>query len=119
MKSTTDDAAKFREECLLWQGELGLTDWTLQFTVQDSTGSDEADVDFDCDTRHAKITYYVGVDDALHPSDVACHEILHLLLADMCLVAIESRNEEDPLLSREEHKVIERLLKVLGKKRRR
>ena len=119
METGNDEAALFRKECLYWQDLLGLTDWTLQFSAEDAGGKhDEALVDFDCDTRHAKIVYYVGVKDSLHPSDVACHEILHLLFADMLLSAIEARDESDPRLAREEHRAIERLLKVLGKLRR-
>lgn len=119
MKTTSDDAAQFREECLKWQAAFGLTDWTLQFQVVDGVGQkDEADVDYDCNTRHATVTYYTNVDDSLHPSDLALHEILHLLLADMNLAGIDARSESDPILGREEHKVIERLIKVLGKKKR-
>lgn len=114
MKATPDEAAAFREECLAWQAKLGLTDWTLQFKTADADGGlDEAEVDFDCDTRHATITYFLNVKDSLHPKDVARHEILHLLLADMLHAAINGRDESDPILGREEHKVIERLLKVL------
>lgn len=116
MKTAPDEAAQFREECLKWQTRFGLTDWTLQFLTEESPGGhDEAEVDFDCDTRHAKITYYLGVKDSLHPRDVACHEILHVLFADMLLTAIEARDESDPRLAREEHRVIERLLKLLSK----
>ena len=116
MKAGSDEAAQFREECLRWQSEFGLTDWTIQFQAAKSDSPDEADIDYDCDTRHAKSTYYVGVEDSLHPRDVALHEVLHLLLADMLLAAISARDESDPILAREEHKVIERLIKVLNKK---
>lgn len=114
MKTASDEAALFRDECLKWQKRFGLMDWTLQFKVEDANGGhDEAEVDYDCDTRHATITYFMGVEDALHPSDVACHEVLHLLLADSRIAAIDARDESDPILAREEHKVIERLIKVL------
>jgi hypothetical protein len=115
VKATADEAAVFREECLKWQAKFGLTDWTIAFKVEEAKQGvlDEADIYFDCDTRHATITYFTGVMDSLHPKDVACHEILHLLFADTLVAAIEARDEDDPLLAREEHKVIERLLKVL------
>lgn len=119
VKTAPDEAALFREECIKWQRELGLTDWTIQFKVTPANGrTDEAEVDYDCETRHAIITYYMGVEDALHPSDVACHEVLHLLFADMASAGVEAHAEDDPYLAREEHKVIERLLKVLAKKKR-
>jgi hypothetical protein len=119
MQTTPDEAALFREECLYWQREFGLTDWTLQFKIEGpNEDGDEADVYYDCDTRHAMVTYYMGTKDALHPSDVACHEMMHLLFADMTLAGVEARDEQDNVLAREEHKVIERLLKVLAKKRK-
>lgn len=115
MKTENDEAALFRAECLKWQTAFGLTDWTLQFKTEKATqgASHEADAEYDCDTRHCKMTYNIGVEDSLHPTDVAKHEIIHLLLADMVVAAIAARDEADPLLGREEHKVIERLLKVL------
>lgn len=119
MQTTPDEAALFREECIYWQHKLGLTDWTIQFATEPAgPESDEAEIFLDCDTRHATITYYVGVQDSLHPADVACHEILHLLFADMCLAGVNATHEEDVYMVREEHRVIERLLKVLSKLRR-
>lgn len=114
MKATPDEAAIFREECLKWQARFGLLDWTLQFKTEEADGKpDEAEADYDCDTRHVKMTYYLGVKDSLHPKDTALHEMLHVLFADTLQMAIIARNESDPLLGREEHKVIERLIKVL------
>lgn len=119
MQTTAEEAALFREECIYWQKTPGLMDWTIQFATEPAgENNDEAEVFLDCDTRHARITYYVGVQDSLHPSDVALHEILHLLFADMCLAGVNATHEEDVLMMREEHRVIERLLKVLGKLRR-
>lgn len=120
MDTGNDEAALFRKEVIYWQDLLGLTDWTLQIKIEKATQGQthEADADYDCDTRHCKMVYFTDVEDSLHPSDVACHEVLHLLFADAFLAAIEARDESDPLLAREEHKVIERLLKVLGRLRR-
>lgn len=119
MKTSKDEAALFRSEFIRWQSLFGLTDWTVQFKVEEATQgtSHEADIDYDCETRHAVSTYFTGVEDSLHPSDVACHEVQHLLFADMLLAAIQSgprRGESDPVVAREEHRVIERQLKVFG-----
>ncbi len=119
MQTGADEAALFREECHYWQRTFGLTDWAIHVKTEPAGDhNDEAEIDLDCDTRYATITYYVGVKDSLHPSDVACHELLHLLFADMCLAGVNASSEEDVLLLREEHRVIERLLKILGKLRR-
>jgi len=119
MQATKDEAAEFRAECLRWQKEFGLLHWTLQFKTKQAKQKrvDEAEVFFDCETRHAMLTYYLGVEDSLHPKDVAKHEMLHLLFADMLLAAVNAprgeKGENDPDVGREEHKVIEVLLKVI------
>lgn len=118
MKSENDEAAEFRKECIRWQGLLGLTDWFLTFKTEEAEqGSvDEAATDYDEDTRHAIVTYYIGVQDAMHPRDVAYHEMLHLLFVDMIIAAINARNDSDPVLAREEHRVIYKLHAVRGMK---
>jgi len=70
VKTTPDDAAMFREECIRQQSIWGLTDWTIQFGTEPAPQGckDEAMVDLDCDTRHAKMTYYIqAVEDAPEP----------------------------------------------------
>ena len=119
MKSeANDEAAEFRKECIRWQEILGLTDWVLHIKAQEAVDGDDAEAmtDFDCETRHAMVTYYYGIKDAMHPRDVAYHEMLHLLFADMLLIALQARDESDPWLGREEHRVIYRLAQARGKK---
>jgi hypothetical protein len=114
MKATADDAALFRDEVLKWQKKLGLLDWTITVTAEVNPDSEvEALCDYDCETREATMTYYIGVENVTHPRDNAKHEILHLLFADPLLAAIEASSEEDKLVAREEHKAIARLEKVL------
>lgn len=128
MKATADEAARFRDQVLYWLEMFGATDWTITFkTEQAADGQlDEAEADYDCETRHCVMTYYIGVKDALHPDDVALHEVLHLIRADLILVAIEcgriTRTNEEAeshvLLLREEHRLIEREIKVFNKLRK-
>lgn len=117
MKASADDAAQFREECLRWQAEFGLTDWSLDIKSAPTTDDTEAKADYDCDTRLVQLTYYVGTNDVAHPLDNALHEMLHVLFADMLLAAVQAKSESDATLGREEHKVIERLARVLGKRK--
>lgn len=116
MNTSAEEAALFRQECLEWQIALGLTDWTLQFRAVKAPEQNavEAETEFDVDTRHALVTYYLNVENSLHPRDVALHEMLHLALAD--LIAISMYGDE-LLIEREEHRLIERLLKVMRKSR--
>lgn len=121
MKTEPEEAALFRAECIRWQGIFGLTDWIIIIKVSKATEDEqhEAETDFDCETRYATITYNMGVNDAMHPSDVAYHEITHLLLADLIFVALHTRAvdpEADKHLGIEEHKVIMRLHAARGVK---
>lgn len=117
MKTTADEAALFRAECLYWQEQLNLKHWTLQFKTAASKSSDEAETDYDCETRHATIVYYLDTIDSYHPADVALHEMLHLFMADMLLAGVEAKHEDDRILGREEHKCIVVLMPLLSRGR--
>src|SRR5712664_4145108 len=93
MKTEPEEAALFRTECLRWQQVFGLTDWIIIIKVSKASldNQDEAETDFDCETRYATVTYNMGVEDAMHPSDVAYHEMLHLVLADLIFCALHVR----------------------------
>ena len=115
MKNAANEgAAQFRAEMLKQQELWGLKDWTYQFHVKEAKPKQtwEAEVFYDCETRHVKITYFYGIEDALHPVEVARHETLHIAMADMILAAVKARSEGCAALGREEHKFIERALKV-------
>lgn len=121
MKTEDEDAAQFRSECIRWQGIFGLTDWIINIKVEKAKPGEthEAETDFDCETRYAVITYNMGVEDAMHPRDVAYHEIVHLLLADYTWCALHVRGcepESDKQLGIEEHKLIMRLHAARGVK---
>jgi hypothetical protein len=97
----------FEASCRHWQDKLGLTDWTLQFRVAHPKGEHEAEVHFDTESRHATVTAFVGVENALPADRVGAHEMLHLLFADW-EQALKRRDTKGAL--REEHRVVERLL---------
>ena len=118
MKTVPEEAALFRAECMRWQTILGLQDWCLTVKAEKATqNSDtEAVTDYDCDTRSATIIFYYGIEDATHPTDVAYHEMLHLLFSDMLFYAVQARDESDQCTAREEHRVIQRLVAARGQK---
>jgi hypothetical protein len=121
VKTESEDAQQFRAEVIRWQGVFGLTDWIIHIKVQKATPDEqhEAETSFDCETRYATVVYNLGVEDAMHPSDVAYHEICHLLLADLIFVALHVRGidgEADKALGIEEHKAIMRLHAARGVK---
>lgn len=113
MKTTKNGAIAFERACRRWQVTLGLTDWTFSFKTAKADGVHEAEVMYNCETRCAIFTYYVGVDDACTPARIALHEMLHVLLADMLSIAARRADDNHPDALREEHRVIERLLNAL------
>lgn len=106
-------SARFEAACRKWQVTLGLTDWTLHFKTAPADGTHEALVEYNGENRHATITYFTKVQDALVPERVALHEMLHVLFADMLEIAARRASDGHADVAREEHRVIERLLNAL------
>lgn len=106
-------SVRFEAACRRWQATLGLTDWTLTFKTATADGEYEAYVEYNCENRHASITFFVGVKEALSPERVALHEMLHILFADMLSTAARLASDGHKDVGREEHKAIERLLNAL------
>lgn len=106
-------ADRFEFACRKWQVTFGLTDWTLHFATAKADGSHEAEVAYNSENRHATITFYIGVKDALAPERVALHEMLHVLFADMLDASCRRASDGHPDVLREEHRVIERLLNCM------
>jgi hypothetical protein len=112
--SCTIDAAwarRFQIACRHWQKRLGLLDWTI--TYKTKKGTDEAEVDYDCVTRTATITAFLGAKEAEPPARVALHEMLHLLLADAMRLAALRKDDTHPDVDVEEHRAVERLIHVI------
>jgi hypothetical protein len=109
MSKPTPWTKRFEASCRKWHVKLGLTDWTIRYAVEKASDTNEAEVAYNCDSRHAKITAYASAGEALSPERVALHEMLHLLFADVIEVAAQ-RGSSHADVAREEHRLIERLL---------
>lgn len=90
-----------------WVFRLGLTDWYVDFKLDEEGTEAEAQVEYDKNTRHATFTYFSAAGKSYPPDRLALHEVLHLLFGDL----IPEDCGDD--VAREEHRVIERLLNVL------
>jgi hypothetical protein len=112
MSKATVWTKAFEKSCREWHVKLGLTDWTVRYSVEKAHDTNEAEVSYNCDSRHARITSYADAGDSLPAHRVAIHEMLHLLFADMIEVAAQ-RGSAHTDVAREEHRVIERLLNAL------
>lgn len=110
----SDSFAEFEKHCLSWQTRLGLQDWRFIMQHEDGEGPDGqfADVSYDRRTRTARFMFYSKTETAQPIERRARHEVLHVLLADVLGEAAACRSDEHPDVVREEHRLIERLLKV-------
>lgn len=110
---STKDFAAFREACSHWQKRFGLTDWRIDYRSIKDEAHHGAAVQASIESRHAIISYNTFRETGHTISQLACHEVLHLLLADFgATTALRAdRHHADAAL--EEHRVIERLLSVL------
>lgn len=108
------DFARFKAACLDWQRKLGLQDWRLVIKYEKGAGSEGqfADVDYHTAGRNAVIMFY-GKSDTTQPVERrARHELLHVFLADLLAIAAKRGADHHPDVVLEEHRLIERLLKV-------
>lgn len=106
--------AAYRKACLKWQQLLGLQDWRLMFELDRTSAADlNARVLYNVRTRAAKLVYCAKSNTEQSIERLALHEMLHLLVADMLELAGERGDGSHPEVVKEEHRLVERLLKVL------
>lgn len=106
--------AAYRKACLKWQQLLGLGDWRLMFELdRESSAELHARVLYNVANRAAKLIYCTRSETDQSVERQALHEMLHLLTADMLELAGDRADGSHADVVKEEHRVIERLLKVL------
>lgn len=114
MSKPTPWTRAFEQACRQWQMRLGLTDWTLRFKVEKGDGTKWAHVDYDLEARQAQLLSFSGAQEPrAKPDRIALHEMLHILLADYVNLAARHGTDTHDNVTREEHRVIERLLNAL------
>lgn len=106
--------AAFRKACLKWQQQLGLQDWRLMFELdREAEPERHARVHYNIANRAAKLIYCARSETDQSIERLALHEMLHLLVAEALELAGARADGSHADVIREEHRVIERLLKVL------
>ena len=107
-------ADRFKAACRKWRARFGLTDWRLVYKTAADDGEHAGYVSYNWDSRHAVITMVRDIHGEGRPEATALHEMLHVLLADLLATAAMRSSDTHPDVAREEHRVIERLMTVLG-----
>ncbi len=119
MQTTKKDFSIFVERCEHWIGIFGLTDWEVRFNHErggktmrdafswilvDNEGNQFSEIALNIERENAPSVKDLNED--------ARHEVLHLLLANLCNAG-EDRYATADELHKAEHVVIRRLEKVL------
>jgi hypothetical protein len=99
----------FQEYCDFWIKKLGLIDWDYRCTM--SNKPDNANVLLNPEGRKAYIGLCTKRESCISIEQLAAHEILEILLADMALLL--QKYYSDDLVADEVHKVINRLMPLL------
>lgn len=105
--------AKFEERVKFWQFYLNLGSWDVYVEIGTLTDGTMADVSRDSVSRSAVVRLHdeiPGVEVSL--DEIAKHEMIHLLLADLATLA-HSREATHDQLTIEEEKVVVKLSRLL------
>ena len=117
MKTNKSEFAIFKKTCQTWIEKLGLKDWHVDIIHDSIDVNNIATCTLGYNSQTAILTFNIEniLEKRLKASEikeVALHEVLELLLADIgCLV--ESRNFDENIYEQTTHKIINRLIKVL------
>jgi hypothetical protein len=107
---------EFELACREWVQKLGCTEWRVVFSTRESPGGAFASTFLDCSACTAHFVWNLSstdLGDFPSPSEIAKHEVLHVLLHRLVCTAADTRKIDGVLVDSEEHSVIRRLLGVL------
>lgn len=98
--------------------KVQLTDWRWSIVKEPLEHEDAACVHINYKAKTAKFVLAESVRGELvtnySPKELAVHEFLHLLMADLIFVAATTGNADDELVVMHEHALIHRLMKFLN-----
>lgn len=98
--------------------KVQLTDWRWSVVNEPLDHDDAASVYLNYIAKTAKFilaeAFKGEVVTDYHPKELAIHEFLHLLIADLVFVAATTGKADDELVVMHEHALIHRLMKLLN-----
>lgn len=112
-KQTARDFPEFKACVYKWVGKYGLTDWRV--TTENAGKNDDkfATVRYDATSRFAHFEFYWGGETTMSVERTACHEVVHLHVADLiAIAALRGYTHHDEVIL-EEHRYIERELNAM------
>jgi len=116
MRTTTKHFAQFKRHARKWLANFGLVSWEVVYLHTELLAPRLAECGIDPSGNFADLTLGTAWGDMPRTSEcmdqVACHEVLHILLAKLTTIASERWTTERELED-EEHVVIRALLQFL------
>ena len=108
-----EDFQLFREEVNKWVTRLGITGWDIEIRHEQIGNGTNAQCVYNTQKRHALFRLTVNTEGdfgmTTNPSELALHEVLHLLLADLVGTVATLGDDSHTLAIGKEHEVINRL----------
>jgi len=119
MRTTKKDFVKFQKECTIWLDRFWLREWQVFYSWQDLDDGTAArteyahhskNVEFSLNRRQDPKGGHRQFEQSIE--DLAKHEVIHLLLADLIGLA-ESRYCTKEEIESAEHALVQKLMKLL------
>ena len=110
-KTTTRHYEIFQKEAVKWIKRFGLFDWSIKFFHEAWDENCRARIRYNRATRVASINLETSWNTPIVIHELkkaAFHEVMELLIAELCLIA-SSRSYDEGDLEQESHTVIRRL----------
>lgn len=109
MKSKFEE---FRRHCEIYRRRFGLSDWRITYHREKDTQT-VARVAMSVTLRFARVMWSDNPDRDATPKEIAKHEMLHLMLADLVHVVAALASDTHDAAILEEHRLIQRLMNVI------
>lgn len=124
MKTNKKDFEIFTSECEYFVELLGLTDWKIYYTHELWSNDSYANCDLNIPARVATINLSTDWNEGKKTKEelnyilkeIALHEVCHILLSDLCQLALSKYIKSSDEIDSIEHVIIRRLERALLKK---
>lgn len=114
----TEDFLKYENWVRHWMNRLGLeSSWYIECVQKQLGEAMSAMVSYNTSNRNATFTLSINVAEGIGTDptiqELALHEVLHVLLADLVNTLVETKSEESLSAIAREHELLCRLERVL------
>jgi len=117
-KYTAEDFLEYENQVRHWMHRLGLErSWYIECEQRQLSEASHARVSYNTANRNATFGLSLNVEAGIGADatveELALHEVLHVLLADLVATLVETKSDESPSAIAREHELLCRLERVL------